>query len=1219
MNIKEHLLNRITDGFEELNISQDIIDELDEYLNDEIDEREFLDKLPRIDFSKVNKRGKLIQAINSIRRHNDKEYLRKYINALYEIGRESANIIVRSNYYSFSFKEVNEYINIGIEKFKVYSMYLEANAYDLNYLYTHVLYNIYKLCKNEPEEAKKVIKNLKCNTIIYDNANTVISSIYCALVDFNNLKALKNDVNTYNFCRSTLSHIEESMLDSIDNMYENKLPEDFIKRIKDFIKSDKSFEDGEVKLILKAIKSYEPSNYLFRFLLGLAYLNSNNSKILDKLVKFFAKVDPKMALDSIFNIFNNMQEELKKDINGKGVGGGLYDLGIVYNLDKILDVEEKYYVLWCAEKFENQNKDKGRKLLEKKFEKNSKAFEEASKICDPSMSNYLMSFFLNGEDRSKYYDSIKENCINFVLKNNKLLDSRTISNKEELIIREFLEGKKSFEECEKTFYSIPKSSNYYYFNVQSFNKNIKLLKKCNMKDLYDRILLLVASVEESYYLWAMAVYDIYHRDDNSINEVTEMINYMFNIFNENNLPLEKQMTIIDNMLSNYGHENVKKFAIQGIINKMIANNKKEFAEKIKTVSVDGRVRFLESIFKAKNEENAKILISYFCDSSKVVKEKLVSLFEDEIEFYPLIKEKLLSKKQGEREVGIRILDSFKNSKECDEETKTLITEELNTALEKEKSQKIRELLMKSLNIENKNNETLSDESFIKSILKGNRKSSLAWLEVGKLSSVKMKDSEEYATEDYLNALLLCYSSIGTIAISQDGNKLAKKLDKNDLALFANEVFDKWFELGAEAKKRWVLAFSAIYGGNTIVPKLNTNISEWAKNSRGAIASEAVRALALNGSATALLIVDGISRKFKFKQVKTAAGEALNFAAEQMGMDREELSDKIVPSLGFDKNGERIFDYGTRKFKVILTPSLEIEVYDEKDKKLKNLPAPGKRDDEKIAKESHAEFKAFKKQLKTTISVQATRLDLALSSERKWSKEAWTELFVNNPLMHEFAIGLIWGAYEDGKLQETFRYMEDGTFNTKDEDEFEMPENCKVALIHPLELTKEDLDEWKEQLENYEITQPIEQLNRKVFTLTEEEEHMKSCERFGGKVINGLSLSGKIMAQGWYRGSIQDAGGYFQFYKEDNSLKIGAELSFEGLSVGYENEDTTIHLLKFYKAGTVERGSYVYDEIKDKDIIPLKNVPKKFFSEILYQVDKALSSSTDFKENWKSDL
>ena len=36
--------------------------------------------------------------------------------------------------------------------------------------------------------------------------------------------------------------------------------------------------------------------------------------------------------------------------------------------------------------------------------------------------------------------------------------------------------------------------------------------------------------------------------------------------------------------------------------------------------------------------------------------------------------------------------------------------------------------------------------------------------------------------------------------------LQKKLDKNDLALFANEVFDKWFELGAEAKRDGFLLF-----------------------------------------------------------------------------------------------------------------------------------------------------------------------------------------------------------------------------------------------------------------------------------------------------------------------------------------------------------------------------------------------------------------------------
>lgn len=1207
MNLKEHLLNRITDAFEELNVSQDIIDELDEYLNDEIDEKEFLAKLPKIDFSKINKRGKSIQAMDSIIRHKDKEYLKKYVNVLYEMGRESANVVLRRNYYSFNLNTVNEFIDAGVEKYKVYSMYLEANAYEMNYLYNHLIYDVYKLCKNEPEEAKKVIENLKSNDDIFANAVVTIISVYCALKNSKKLETSKEDDDFY---KNILSYLEESMLDSIGNMYNKKLPEDFVKKIVDFIKSDRDFEDGELKFIINATKSYEIGNYLLEFLVGLSYLNFDNSRILNRFVKFFGKANPKGTLDSVYNIM------LSKVYIEKGVKRENLYSDEVYNLDKSLGIEEKDYILWCAERF--GEKDKGRELLEKKFKENSKAFEKASKMCEPSMSNYLMSFFLNAEDKEKYFESIRDNCINSLLKSNKLC-RRNLTNDEALIVREFLSGKKSFEECKYVFYSFTPVSRYYYPNIQELKKNLNILRKCNMKDLYDRILLLLGAIGEETYIWHIS---ISNNSYNSCSESTiEIMNYIFDLFNENDLNLGKQMTIVDYMFSTYGYEEVKKIAVQSIIDKMITNNKEEFVKFIKIVSAEGRARFLESIFKVKNEENAKILISYFEDSSKIVKEKLISLFEDEIEFYPLVKEKLSSKKQGEREVAIRILDSFKNSKECNEETKNSIIEELTNALEKEKSQKIRTLLMKTLNLEESNNETLSDESFIKNILKGNRKSSLSWIGLENLCKVKMKDSEEYCSDEYLNALLLCYSSTGTIAISQDGNKIAEKLNEKDLALFANEVFDRWFELGAEAKKRWVLAFSSIYGGNAIVPKLNTNISEWAKNSRGAIASEAVRALALNGSSTALLIVDGISRKFKFKQVKTAAGEALDFAAKQMGMDREELSDKIVPSLGFDKNGERIFDYGTRKFKVVLTPSLEIEVYDEKDKKLKNLPAPGKRDDEKIAKESHAEFKTFKKQLKTTISVQATRLDLALSSERKWTKEAWIELFVNNPLMHQFAIGLIWGTYEDGKLQETFRYMEDGTFNTKDEDEFEMPENCKIALVHPIELCEDDLNEWKEQLENYEITQPIEQLNRKVFTLTEEEKDMNVCERFGGKVINGLSLSGKIMAQGWYRGSIRDAGGYFQFYKETwtKSLKIGAELSFEGLSVGYENEDTTIHLLKFYNAGTVERGSYVYDEIKDKDLIPLSKVPKKFFSETLYQVDKALSSSTGVKEDWRKDL
>ncbi len=82
----------------------------------------------------------------------------------------------------------------------------------------------------------------------------------------------------------------------------------------------------------------------------------------------------------------------------------------------------------------------------------------------------------------------------------------------------------------------------------------------------------------------------------------------------------------------------------------------------------------------------------------------------------------------------------------------------------------------------------------------------------------------------------------------------------------------------------------------------------------------------------------------------------------------------MPDLGFDGQMERTFDYGGRVFRVRLTTALEIEVFDENGKKLKSLPAPGKKDDEQKAAAAYEEFKQMKKQMKTTVSSQKARLE-----------------------------------------------------------------------------------------------------------------------------------------------------------------------------------------------------------------------------------------------------
>lgn len=104
-------------------------------------------------------------------------------------------------------------------------------------------------------------------------------------------------------------------------------------------------------------------------------------------------------------------------------------------------------------------------------------------------------------------------------------------------------------------------------------------------------------------------------------------------------------------------------------------------------------------------------------------------------------------------------------------------------------------------------------------------------------------------------------------------------------------------------------------------------------------------------------------------------------------------------------------------------------------------------------------------------------------------------------------------------------------------------------MHPIELSADSVKAWKEQLEDYEITQPIEQLDRSVYYMTKEEENQKSLERFGGCILNDLSLGGKLQTLGWYRGSVQDAGGFYSYYREDKELGLGVELHFSGSFVG----------------------------------------------------------------------
>lgn len=540
-------------------------------------------------------------------------------------------------------------------------------------------------------------------------------------------------------------------------------------------------------------------------------------------------------------------------------------------------------------------------------------------------------------------------------------------------------------------------------------------------------------------------------------------------------------------------------------------------------------------------------------------------------------------------------------------------------LKNEKSKKIKYEITTRLKLEDNNNKD-EECAKIQAILHDNKRVTFKWMDLKNLSEVRFKDKEEAASEDYLKSLICCYGIENSIYISDEGELLAAKLNKKDLSIFASQVFDKWIEDGAAAKKKYALNFAANFGDDDFIHKVEKHITYWAANSRTALAKEAINALAVSRADQALILLDKISNKFKSKAVKNSAKEALAKLAGNLKISPDELSDRLIPDFGFDKNGEKLFDYGERKIKVILNADLSLEVYDDKGKKSKTLPKAVKGDDEAKVKAVGEEFKILKKSLKTAYDIQKKRLKISLINGRKWTRDLWSSIFVNNPMMSRLADSIVWGVYENDKLIDTFRCGEDGTFNTIDEEEFvfEDKEILKIGIVYPTELTEEERNKWIEQFENYEIVQPINQLYRKIFTVNEVEMKSRSVERFGGRIVNGIKALKILEAYGWERGPILEGSLYLYFYKEIKEKRIRIELSFDELISGSESSiDATIFKLKFYKMNNKEKNNYRYESIKDAEYLILpQNVPERIFTETLYEVDKMLNSSTGYDKDWK---
>ena len=206
-------------------------------------------------------------------------------------------------------------------------------------------------------------------------------------------------------------------------------------------------------------------------------------------------------------------------------------------------------------------------------------------------------------------------------------------------------------------------------------------------------------------------------------------------------------------------------------------------------------------------------------------------------------------------------------------------------------------------------------------------------------------------------------------------------------------------------------------------------------------------------------------------------------------------------------------------------------------------------------------------------------------------------------MQRFATSLVFGTYTDGVLRKTFRCAGDGTYSNRNDEPVVLPEDALIRLVHPLELTPEQKSAWLQQLDDYDLTQPILQLLRPVYDPAEIA--TPTYTKFAGAALYGGSTV-QLFRQGWYFAGTGDGGGYYCLYYHHKPTGLSACLTFgenEALYAGgVFEESATVDEIVFFKTGTVIP-SYDFS-IQEQDIIPIHALPKRMFSEVIYGLVQA---------------
>jgi hypothetical protein len=525
-------------------------------------------------------------------------------------------------------------------------------------------------------------------------------------------------------------------------------------------------------------------------------------------------------------------------------------------------------------------------------------------------------------------------------------------------------------------------------------------------------------------------------------------------------------------------------------------------------------------------------------------------------------------------------------------------EAIRHSLNEEKNDDTRDVMMYSLEEEE---HTKNDEQLLFQLIEATRNRGklidpvIAWTEEVGLPPIYFT-SGRTATQEETRFLFYRMSRSKEIRSDLEARSMLRLIDKEKSDAFAQKLFKAYADKGCDVKQKSLMTIAALIGGDDLVDQLRSAINLWIDGGRKAMAEYGILALAIQGSNKALRWVEWYSRKYKSK--KTFVGEtallALDAAAAELNISRNELGDRIVPDFGFEglfKN----FEINGDEYRAFIDNKFKIAFFNEDNKKLKSLPSAA-------SAELKETFKDIAKELRDVVKSQSMRLEHYLVSQRVWDAEAWSGFFLDNPIMFTYATRLLWEVSRADGTALRFICQEDTTLLNKAEEEIRFEYGDTVVMAHPYFIDATELDGWRRWYFDQEMEEIFPQLDRKLYTLDEIKKQSKIYTDLEDSKTESGAIRSTLEKRGWGKCGDTESGFIEYLYKEDIEAGVRAMLEVFGVSVAgydYDNEPS-IGRLYFLSLNYKNKPMWLMAPKNETDerLVALGAIPPVLYSEIL---------------------